>query len=112
MHGFHNYIRVWIMKEDGVWTKLAKIPFQHQMNRREQFWRLLCFSRNGEFLMARKDQLVLYCSKEDAFEDLPIHGGELLLHGSILEIKTYVESLISPNYAMNESEQSENLVME
>ncbi|XP_059449331.1 F-box/kelch-repeat protein At3g23880-like [Corylus avellana] len=109
-----SHAGVWIMREDGVWTKLAKIPYQQEMKQSQQFWRLLCFSGNGEFLMARKDKLALYSTKEDAFEDLPIHGGgdELLLHDSILnKIKTYVESLISPNYAMNESEQSKNLVM-
>lgn len=69
----------------------------------QKFWQFHCFSRNGKFVMTTKDSLVLYSSKGDAFEYLPIHGGELLPYYSV-DIKTYVDSLITPN-AMNESEQ-------
>lgn len=90
------------MKEYGaVRTKLVKIPlFQQPMIQiteiSQQLGRFLCFSRNGKFLMHTKNTLVLYSSKEDTFEYLPIPGGEILPYDYV-HIKTHVDSLISPN---------------
>jgi hypothetical protein len=100
-----SHIDIWRMNEYGdgeLWTKLAKIPYPQEMHQSEHFWHFLCFSRNGKSLMATKKILVLYNSKEDAFQYLPIHVGELRLYDYIefIRIITYVESLVSP-YAMD-----------